>query len=189
MRRILTDFNIEALLRGQSLGAELTPSRPDHGRRIEIFSTRSGARVVSGESQLADPPRFSVVCREAHKAIVAAGQDSRFDCADFDVAYVATMDAVEAALREMADEIIDLVPMKPHRILLREESGQWRIEQDGLHIASQGSEGGARSFAYAAAQFEYEVNGIVSHVVVMREGIAYRQDWVPDHDFLEIVKD
>ncbi|WP_377288091.1 hypothetical protein [Rhizobium sp. SG2393] len=189
MRRILTDFNIEALLRGQALGTELTPRRPDHRRRLDIFSTGHGARVLPGESQQVDPPRFSVVCREAHQAIVAAGGDSRYSCADFEVAYVATIDAVETALSEMADESIALLPMMPHRILLREEHGQWRIEQDGLHIASEGTEGSAWSFAYAAAQFEYEVNGIVHHVLIMRDGIAHRQAWVPDHDFLEIVED
>ncbi len=89
----------------------------------------------------------------------------------------------------MAGGPVVLMALTPMRIVMRPEPGNWRVEQNGRLQGSMATEGQARAFAYAAAQFEYEFNGIVPHIFCVVNGMERREAWAPDHDFLDIIED
>ncbi|WP_137152919.1 hypothetical protein [Devosia sp. FKR38] len=184
MATIITPALVQGLSCGRPFAAELPARRPGLRRMLMIYPVG-----IDRLAPLGMPTRLSIVCCEAAPEVIAAGQQHRDSCADYDVIYLDDPDALEATILQLAGGPVMLQAIAPKRMVIRQEPGNWRIEYDGRLLASAANQDQARGFAYAAAQHHYEYNGFVPLITLIGAGPERSLPWQPDHDFLEIVED
>lgn len=178
---LVTPEVMSELSKGKPVRGEISAHRDGHRRVVIIYPVGP----ASLGKPLRVPERFSVICCEEPVHAIQYGQPSRFDCVDYDVLYVDSPARLEDAVLELAGGPVTLLPWSPVRLVIRPEPRNWRIENNGRLQASAGSLGHALSFAYAAAQHEYEQNGVVPLLFRIEAGVEIWLPWLPDHDWLD----